>query len=596
MPITYRFKQRQAQLEKPFQKNILKTLWKNKVKNQMRSMPIQDLHDFYDFHRRIEENTSKINELILSGQYKVQSPLIYTLEKKLGICRHMIVSSPSDTLSLQALIQVFSDSLEKRSPSKQAYYSRDKTSSIKLPHEIKSNYDDWFSKWKLYQKEILHFTNTKKYIITTDLSNYYDSIRLRELRSVISGYINCDEVLLDLIFDIIENLSWRPDYLPSQSIGLPVINLEAIRLLAHSFLFEIDAVLKQQVKEHYVRWMDDIIIGVDNINDAKQTLKCVSEVLKSRGLALNMSKTRIFTSEDAKRHFLFNENIILNNFEKNKPSETEFMQYFKKHWTHNKQYRYFDKILKRFLTIAGNYKFTKIVRYLPTIFEDYSDLRTNICSYLYKLGFNKKTANLFKSLLNIKRYDDITLFLLIALITNWNIGFSKTNREFINEISLYLKALPLKNLEFNFYSYLWFAAKYESPQQLYNYIDKYKSFWIKSPFLTRQVAAILPRLLPTLEKEYKNLCEFILQRDYNDSSSIIYNMNEIRTTEIKYLKEYLFPTNKHKKGYPLPKFLILYNFCLNSSSNINFNLEAEITKHIEDLWMLSWIKQIKSHK
>lgn len=433
MPITHRFRQRQTQLEKPFQKKVLKELWKNKVKSQVRSMAIQDMHDFYDFHRRLDENVSKIEELILSGQYKAQMPLVHTLEKKLGICRHMIIPSPTDTLILQALIQPFSAELEKSAPSKQAYYSRDKSTAIKLPHEIGSDYDDWFSKWKLYQKEILEFTDTKQYVITTDLSNYYDSIRLRELRSVISGHIqiNCPEVFLDLIFDITESLSWRPDYLPSQFIGLPVINLEAIRLLAHAFLFEVDIVLQQQVKEHFVRWMDDIVIGVDDIDEAKKTLKSISDVLKSRGLALNMAKTRILTSEDAKKHFLFDENIKLNTFSENPISEREFMNAFRSNWKNNKNYRYFDKALKRYITLAGDRRFHGLLKYLPDIFDNFSGLRSNVCTYLYKLGFNKKNASTFLKLLDINKYDDITLFLLVGLATDWNIGFSKAGREFV---------------------------------------------------------------------------------------------------------------------------------------------------------------------
>lgn len=593
MPITYRFKQRQTQLEKPFNKDTLKKLWKKKVRGQVRSMSIRDLHDFYDFHRRLDDNASKINERVLSGQYKVQVPLIYDLEKKFGICRHMIALSPSDSLVLQALIQPFADNLISKAPSMHAYYSRDKDVALKLPHEMGSKYDDWFFKWKLYQKEILLFTETKKYIITTDLSNYYDSIRLRELRSVISSYINCDEVLLDLLFDTIENLSWRPDYLPNQSIGLPVINLESIRLLAHSFLFEIDYVLKNQFKENFVRWMDDIIIGVNDIDEAKQILKGISDVLKSRGLSLNMSKTKIFTSEEAKRNFLFNENSILDDFDKNKPSQDNFIKEFKMHWNDNKQYRYFDKVLKRFLTIASNYKFPVLLEYLHKIFEDYSGIRTNVCSYLYSLGFNKESAEVFKSLLEIKQYDDISLFLLVSLATDWDIGHSDDGKNFIDQTLKYLKKLPIKDREFNFYSYLWFAAKYEQPQQLYNHLNKYQNFWIRSPFLTRQVASILPRLLPNFGKEYEELSNFILQRDYNDSSSVIYNFKEIRTAEnIRYLKEYLFPANKHKKGYPLSKFLILYNFLLNGSSNKYIDIRKEISKHIQDSWFLSWLKEL----
>lgn len=592
MPTTYRFEQRKKQLERFFSKNTLKSLWKNKVKSQVRSMSVQDLHDFYDFHRRLDENVSKIVDAILSCQYKVQTPLIFTLEKKLGICRHINILSPSDTLVLQTLIESFGKNLLQSAPSQQAYYSRDKNPAIKLPHETSSLYDNWFFQWKLYQKQVLHFTATKKYIIVTDLSNYYDSIRLRELRRVISGYVKCDEVFLDLIFDMIENLSWKPDYLPGQSIGIPVINLEAIRLLAHTFLFEIDTILKNRVKDNFVRWMDDIIIGVDDIDDAKYTLQCMSDVLKSRGLSLNMAKTRIFTSEEARRHFLFDENIKLNVFERSMPTENEFLKFFRYHWKNNKSYRYFDKVLKRFLTIAGKYKFTGLLRYLPEIFENYADVRSNIRSYLYKLGYNKKTANALRLLLKIKRYDDITLFLLVALITDWNIGFSKFDKKFIYEISTYLKSLMLKNKEFNFYSYLWFAAKYEMPNQLYDYLNKYQNFWIKNPFLTRQVAAIIPRLLPTLKEKHDNLSNLIIQRDYNDSSSVIYNMDEIKkTANISHLHEYLFPTSKHKKGYPLQKFLILYNFCL--EHQIDLNIKNKISMHIQDNWMLFWLQNIK---
>lgn len=99
--------------------------------------------------------------------------------------------------------------------------------------------------------------------------------------------------------------------------------------------------------------------------------------------------------------------------------------------------------------------------------------------------------------------------------------------------------------------------------------------------------------MPLLNKEYEYLSDFILQRNYNDSSSVLYNFEEIRTSEnIKYLKEYLFPVHKHKIGYPLSKFLILYNFLLNPSSGKYIDIRKEISKHIQDSWFLSWLKEL----
>src|SRR4029079_11003120 len=116
------------------------------------------------------------------------------------------------------------------------------------------------------------------------LTNYFDNISLRELRHVISAIVRTPEVYLDLMFSLIEDLSWTPDYLPRSRKGLPTIHIEAPRLLAHALLFEVDYVLKQRTKSNFVRWMDDINFGVNDKESAKVILGEISDVLKSRGL------------------------------------------------------------------------------------------------------------------------------------------------------------------------------------------------------------------------------------------------------------------------------------------------------------------------
>ena len=89
---------------------------------------------------------------------------------------------------------------------------------------------------------------------------------------------------MDILFKILEKISWLPDYLPYTGRGLPTTNLEGVRLLAHSFVFEIDAVLKNKSMESFTRWMDDIIIGVNTRDEAVNVLSSTSDILKSRGL------------------------------------------------------------------------------------------------------------------------------------------------------------------------------------------------------------------------------------------------------------------------------------------------------------------------
>ncbi|SCW88104.1 Reverse transcriptase (RNA-dependent DNA polymerase), partial [Paenibacillus tianmuensis] len=249
----------------------------------------------HDFNYNIEERAETIRNEIISGSYKVSQPLIYRIEKKYGICRHLVNPQPSDALVFQVLVENINEQILKKQPSKNAFYSRDKHSVAK-PHSIEDSYFNWHEQWKRLQKKIYNFNEEKEYIVVTDLTNYYDSIDLNELRKVLTSYTGIKEVVIDLIFKIIEDISWKPDYLPYSRRGLPTTNIEGVRLLAHSFLFEIDEVLKQKTNNSFTRWMDDITIGVDSKKQAIETISEISDMLKSRGLALNLSKTNIYNA------------------------------------------------------------------------------------------------------------------------------------------------------------------------------------------------------------------------------------------------------------------------------------------------------------
>jgi hypothetical protein len=234
---------RRTHLKQLFNRDRLCKLWRELVRDQMRRFDITDLHDYYDFNFAIEARADAIIERVLAGQYRADAPLIYRVEKKLGVCRHMMVPTPSDALVFQLLADALYPFVLDAQPSKKAFYARDRH-SLQLPHEHKDvNSYPWFVLWPKFQTEIWNFSSSFKYLVSTDLTNYFDSIGLRELRHVISAIAGTKEVYLDLLFSLIEDLSWKPDYLPTSHTGLPTINIEAPRLLAHALLFEIDSVL-----------------------------------------------------------------------------------------------------------------------------------------------------------------------------------------------------------------------------------------------------------------------------------------------------------------------------------------------------------------
>src|SRR5690606_18673197 len=112
---------------------------------------------------------------ILNGTFKVGQPLIYRIEKKFGICRHLVIPQPSDSLVLQILVENVAGNILANQPSENAFYSRDKH-NVSHPHSVDDYGFTWRQQWKQLQKKIYNFNEEKELIIVTDLSNYYDSI------------------------------------------------------------------------------------------------------------------------------------------------------------------------------------------------------------------------------------------------------------------------------------------------------------------------------------------------------------------------------------------------------------------------------------
>lgn len=589
---------RRNQLESVFNEPGLVSIWRKIVKKQLRSMDVLDLHDYYDFNYRIEERAKDISKRVLAGRYKSRPPLIYKVEKKFGICRHLMIPNPSDSLVLQAIVESIADEIRKSEIEGKAYYSRDKH-NVKMPHEAQEpgEYEmRWPEQWKAFQKDILNFTEAYKYLVVTDLTNYFDNIGIRELRHIISSRVSTHEVTLDFLFSLIEQLSWNPDYLPTSLKGLPTINLEAPRLLAHALLFEVDEILDVKTKGSFVRWMDDINFGVNDVDTACDILGSVNDVLKSRGLALNLAKTTIYTVDEAERHFLVSENGYLDSFEiidKNhkdyKVKEAELFSEFKKHLK-NKHLQNWAKVTKRFLTVAGKIGSSKFITYAVKLFKKQPGIRAHVTYYLQNIGPIKKSRDAVLKLLNeISYYDDVTLFHISKLITTWEIKRDQQGIDFVTEV---LKLLSKPKMPFDLYCYLWVAAKYARPSHLLSVIKSNKSLWEHEPFITRQVVSVLPRVRPFKSDVVDQMLLEQISIGPEDAASVAHNILFLeRVTDLdKKLKPYMFPDIPPSK-YPLPKFLILLTLLESEDMRKNNKFLGLVSDHIKDPWMKHWINE-----
>lgn len=596
---TERFRQlRKQALSGLLDKKAVASVWRKIVKDQLRSIEIKDLYDNYDFNYNVEDRALALKNDVLDGTYKVSTPLIYRLEKKYGVCRHLIIPQPADALLLQVLVESVADQIVAKQPSKNAYYSRDKH-NVKKPHEEVEYGVSFRKQWKKLQKKIYKFNEEKKLLTITDLSNYYDTIHLDELRKVFVSLVDANEVVVDLLFRVIEGISWTPDYLPYARRGLPTANIEAIRLLAHSFLFEIDEVIKTKTKNSFARWMDDITIGVDSKKEAINIISSVSDMLKSRGLALNLSKTAILNSDEANFHFQIEENQYLDSLEGIERGSAEakaaakilakrFRQHFK-----DKSAKYWDKVAKRYITAFSRLGSAKLVEQLPKIYLENPGLRPNLLMYLSSVGYRRSTATaVLKILDDIDLFDDLSLYQISFMLTSWSIPRTKAGRKVVADLDVAIKSLSAAQKEpCAFYSLMWFRSKYFSPGQLMGYLKKYQNLWQSNSFLRRQATICLSRLMIMDERwPVAALAQQSLSGVQGTVSvaNQISSFGELEKLEPK-IRMYLFPTHR-PRVYPHGKFLVLCSIL--NSSNIRELPEVRdlILDHITDPYYLHWLK------
>jgi len=578
-------------------KDAVSGVWRKIVRSQLRNLDIKDLFDHYDFNFNIEDRATAIRNDILNGTYKPVAPLIYRIEKKYGVCRHMVIPSPTDALILQVLVESVAEQIIGKQPSENAFYSRDKH-NVKKPHEGMEYGLPFKEQWKQLQKKIYKFTEEKELLVVTDLANYYDSISLPELRKVFLSHVNTNEVIVDLLFQIIEGISWTPDYLPYSGKGLPTAHIEAIRLLAHSFLFEIDEVLKKRTKESFTRWMDDITIGVDSRKEAVSIISAISDMLKSRGLALNLSKTAILDTKAAEHDYLISKNLELDNYsnigpesDPKKKIEKHLSFLFKEHFD-DLSPKHWDKVAKRYITAFSRLKSKKILQKLPGIYIDHPGLRPNLLFYLSSLGYSKTTgAAVLEILSQLDVFDDISIVQIVTLLTNWEIPTSPKATDFLEDAENAVRALSIAQKESSgFYALLWFKTKYSTPKSLLRFLTKYENLWKADAFLRRQATAALSRLLSMDNPAPRSL---LVQQISSGAMGTVSVANQISLFEqIDKLESkmnmYLFPSKK-QHPYPLGKFLVMCSALNSEKIRSNKMIRKKIKEHVSDPYYRKWL-------
>jgi|GEM_PF-1544685 retron-type reverse transcriptase len=151
-----------------------------------------------------------------------------------------------------------------------------------------------FKSWKQWNEKSQTLYNEYEYVLSTDISSYFENVEHRILDSNLRE-ITDNEKLRDLLWKFLARWN-RP-----KGRGLPQ-GYYPSNILSELYLNRIDKRIKSEGYDH-TRYGDDLKIYCRNRNDAINMLNKLSELYRNKGLYINKSKTEILTSKEAKRKF-----------------------------------------------------------------------------------------------------------------------------------------------------------------------------------------------------------------------------------------------------------------------------------------------------
>jgi hypothetical protein len=407
-----------------------------------------------------------------------------------------------------------------------------------------------FASWLNFQRELFKFSKTRSFMVVTDIANYYDSISYIHLRNAISSIVGVEESIIDMLIFVLSNLLWQPDYMPRVEIGLPQINLDAPRLLAHCFLYDLDSFLANDPSRDFVRFMDDIDIGVDTVPAAKEILKSVDLVLQTKQIRLNSGKSSILSRSEAIKYFRIIDNARLDVLQKRIARRrrlgldlTRDRRLVALRIRRGLKKNLFDegngeKILKRWIGLAGALQariaksdLLRIIMLRPTV-------RESVYIYIRSADLTAaKSEMLAMAAESGHLVDEAAMVDLVNNLVETSVPTTRGTQDNIQRIFLSCN----QSTYFGLYCRLWLQSKYDTPSALLSTITSTTETWVPHERLGRLIGAFLPLFANTTEEE-----EYIkvLAGSRNDGARDAYKFQTRLATE-RGVFDAMFPALKN---------------------------------------------------
>lgn len=387
-------------------KHSLWSAWKE-VRQQLKRSPRRDVLDYLEYDIDPDIWIGRLLTQIKTAEYFPERPTRFCIAKSKGFDRVLTLPAIPDIVLYRTIVDLlFSRAARKQV--KHAYFCQATLSRVvdavendaKLamaaaksddssPYSLgsKTTFLEWL-RFDQYRK-LLIFEKVHPFIVLTDITNFFDSVLYGRIEESLYG-LKVPPRLISLLFLILENLSLREAFTPVQRIGLPVDPCDCSRVLAHMILFPHDERIVERVgADSYVRWMDDQNIGVPSKADGLRVLGAIGDSLRRLHLTPNAGKSKILSLGEAKRHFHFSANALLDKIEqlplKTAADRRALRKAVLSAWRLAQKYEgegEWQKILKRFYRQAARAGARSLVRRAKHDIMEYPALVDRASDYL----------------------------------------------------------------------------------------------------------------------------------------------------------------------------------------------------------------------
>lgn len=264
--------------------------------------PIPDPLRFSYFSLNKKEILKEIYKKIENGKYEVKSLLTIDVPKGNFTIRPMARPEIQDWIIYQAIIDyLISKIINKVSK---------RTFSILNFKKPKKKIDAWK---KFEENNYLLFKSGYCFVVSTDISGYFENIDLNELRKKLINYVNQnDKEAKDIINFLFNNILMPWSFGRIKGFGLPQ-GPTASSFLGDVYLDNVDR--EMEIEKGYFRYMDDIRIWCKSEIEAKKSLIKIIKSLRKYKLNINSKKTKILKNEEIEKELFDSKKPILDSIQ-----------------------------------------------------------------------------------------------------------------------------------------------------------------------------------------------------------------------------------------------------------------------------------------